>query len=250
MDQAGQSDRQSFNSGKLGILGGLGPLASAEFLKTIYEYNLVDYEQQAPVVFVYSDPSFPDRTEAFLSNNEKVIYDRLLSALRHLKRLGASRIVMCCLTMHHLLPQIPAKLRASIVSLVDEIVRSLANSSQTHLMFCSAGTRRLEIFQRHPKWKSVAEKVVFPGEKDQESIHHDLIYRIKLDRHPAEFAVRIEELTKKYGTTSFIAGCTEMHLQVKYLMRRADHRIGWIDPLINIAAALKQGEARVDRGTE
>ena len=46
----------------LGILGGMGPLTSAEFLKTIYEVNISGPEQDAPACVLYSDPSVPDRT--------------------------------------------------------------------------------------------------------------------------------------------------------------------------------------------
>jgi aspartate racemase len=53
----------------IGILGGMGPVASAEFLKTIYEDQLDPDEQGAPIVMMYSDPTFPDRTKAFLASN-------------------------------------------------------------------------------------------------------------------------------------------------------------------------------------
>ena len=50
----------------LGVLGGMGGLASAEFVKTVYEISGegVEQEQAGPVVLMYSDPAFPDRTAA------------------------------------------------------------------------------------------------------------------------------------------------------------------------------------------
>jgi aspartate racemase len=47
---------------KLGVLGGMGPLASAEFLKTIYEESLDGPEQTAPQVVLHSDGSSPGCT--------------------------------------------------------------------------------------------------------------------------------------------------------------------------------------------
>ena len=49
-------------SNVLGVVGGMGPLASAEFVKTIYEYGLNRREQESPSVVLVSDPTFPDRT--------------------------------------------------------------------------------------------------------------------------------------------------------------------------------------------
>ena len=54
----------------LGILGGMGPLASAEFLKTIYEYGTRDLEQRSPACILYSDPTFPDRTQTIVNGEE------------------------------------------------------------------------------------------------------------------------------------------------------------------------------------
>ncbi|MCB1034320.1 MAG: hypothetical protein KDD47_10865, partial [Acidobacteria bacterium] len=52
-----------------GIVGGLGPLASAEFLLTIYEQYTDVAEQEMPVCLVISDPTFPDRTTRFLAGD-------------------------------------------------------------------------------------------------------------------------------------------------------------------------------------
>jgi len=38
----------------LGVLGGMGPVVTAEFLKSIYEYNpFIDKEQESPNVIVF-----------------------------------------------------------------------------------------------------------------------------------------------------------------------------------------------------
>ena len=66
----------------LGVVGGAGPLASAEFIKTIYECSLGEREQEAPVVLLYSDPTFPDRTEALLAGD----YEPTLTQAR--RRIG------------------------------------------------------------------------------------------------------------------------------------------------------------------
>ena len=80
------------NQKVLGVLGGMGGLASAEFVKTIYEFSgeLSLPEQAGPVVAMYSDPAFPDRTEAFLRGETQPILTRLIDALDRLDRMGAT----------------------------------------------------------------------------------------------------------------------------------------------------------------
>ena len=50
-----------------GILGGMGPLASAEFLTSIYKLSLGRTEQNMPRLYLVSDPTVPDRTKAILN---------------------------------------------------------------------------------------------------------------------------------------------------------------------------------------
>ncbi|MBD2773824.1 hypothetical protein [Iningainema tapete] len=63
----------------LGILGGMEPLASAEFLQTIYEENLTDIEQELPACILYSDLTFGDCTEAILAGTEEILIKHLES---------------------------------------------------------------------------------------------------------------------------------------------------------------------------
>ena len=64
----------------LGVLGGMGGLASAEFVKTIYELSGAEshLEQDEPALVMYSDPAFPDRTEAFLRGETQLILTGLI----------------------------------------------------------------------------------------------------------------------------------------------------------------------------
>jgi aspartate/glutamate racemase len=77
--------------GRLGIIGGIGPLASAEFLRTIYRLNAADPEQQAPDCILFSDPSFPDRTACIQAGTTPQLTARLVASLEELVRLGAER---------------------------------------------------------------------------------------------------------------------------------------------------------------
>jgi aspartate racemase len=47
---------------KLGVLGGMGPAASADFLRILAERAPATIDQEQPIVYVISDPQIPDRT--------------------------------------------------------------------------------------------------------------------------------------------------------------------------------------------
>lgn len=222
----------------LGILGGMGGLASAEFVKTIYELSgqVSPREQAAPVVLMYSDPTFPDRTEAFLRGETQPLLTRLIDALELLCGMGASQLVVCCLTIHYLLPQVPYSLRKRIISLTDVIFSSVETLKKKHLVISSRGTIKLKLLQEHPRWDEVRNYFVFPSEAEQRQMH-DLIYEVKLNRNLREARLVIETLLARHGVDSFIAACSEIHLLAKQFAPSSprQHGYGCLDPLAIIA---------------
>lgn len=222
--------------GWLGVVGGLGPLVSAEFLKTIYEEGIVGAEQNSPRVLMYSDPTFPDRTSAFLAGDEEPIVRQLTGVLENLRAQGAARIVICCVTMHHVLHRVPASLRALVVSLIDVATDAVSRSDEKHLLLCSTGTRRLRLFEAHPRWAEIRERIVLPSDDDQDAVHR-MIYALKVNEPIGAVAPALESLLRQYGVQSFVAGCTEMHLFAKHRLRHTEHRC--IDPLYVIARDLE-----------
>lgn len=227
----------------LGILGGIGPLASAEFLRTIYDHNVGVREQEAPPVVMYSDPSFPDRTEAILGGSHEVLLAQLVEALTALSRMRVSRIVICCFTVHYLLPRVPDELRRMVTSLLDVVFANLARRPGRHLLICTNGARRMELFQNHARWESAKDRLVLPREGDQLLIH-ELIYRIKKNQDVRELIPTLETLLAKYEVDSFVAGCTELHLLAKQpIFANGGRKPGYscIDPLTIIARGLREG---------
>lgn len=200
-----------------------------EFLKTIYECSPATCEQDLPRVVLYSDPTFPDRTETLLAGFDDLLLDPLVDALRVLERLGANRIVICCVTLHHLLPKLPHSLRSRIWSLIDVALANVIESKERHLLLCTIGTRQLGIFQLHPQWSAAQDLLVLADDDDQQLIH-GLIYQIKSNVDVGRLIPIIDSLLSKYRVNSFIAGCTEMHLLAKHFRER-----GCIDPLSIIA---------------
>jgi aspartate racemase len=222
----------------LGILGGMGPLASAELVKTIYRLNISGPEQDAPQCVLLSDPSFPDRTEAILAGDTGELARRLTAALRDLSERGAERIVIACVTVHHVLPEVPNDLRGKVISLIDLVIDEVAASQKPHLLLATTGTRKARIFERHERWQEVAEQVRLLKEEDQHRLH-ETIYKIK-QNDPVDACLDwLESLVPRYGIDRFIFGCTELHLLQEPLARRPARSFATVDPLQTVARNLR-----------
>jgi aspartate racemase len=222
----------------LGVLGGMGGLASAEFVKTVYEISgeVSKQEQAGPVVLMYSDPAFPDRTSAFLRGETQPILNRLIDALELLDRMGASQFVICCMTIHYLLPQLPAALRERIISLPEAIFFAIESLKKKHLVISSTGTIKLQLLQQQPRWEHARNYFVFPSEEEQRHMH-DLIYQVKQNRNLKEARSFVETLLERHRVDSFVAACSEIHLLAKQFKTSSAQQRGYgcIDPLLIIA---------------
>ncbi|RAM48147.1 MAG: aspartate/glutamate racemase family protein, partial [Hapalosiphonaceae cyanobacterium JJU2] len=121
----------------LGILGGMGPMASTEFLKTIYECNLANLEQESPICILYSDPTICDRTSAIINNSSKLLIKSLIDKFEALEQIGVNKVVIPCITAHHFLPKLPLEMQNKVVSLIDIIVEEVLNTRKKYLLLCT-----------------------------------------------------------------------------------------------------------------
>ncbi len=205
----------------LGILGGLGPLASAQFLMNIYKnssstaVSVERSEQHLPRVIMISDPSFPDRTETLLLGNPTELVRLTEAALCSLEQMGATETLICCLTLHAIVPLLSARLREKLILLPDLALEEVVRNQKPVLMLSSIGARRLKIFQNSTLWNDAEEFVIFPNTAEQERIHKT-IYQLKLsanlERDTLSAYRLFESLAIKYNVDHLICGCTEFHL--------------------------------------
>lgn len=223
-----------------GVIGGMGPLASAEFIRTIYEMRPGHREQDMPGVILVSDPTMPDRTECFRKGCIHILAQKLETSIRQLGSLGVTNIVVCCLTIHHVLHSLPANLQQKVFSLVQVIHSAVIRRRRMHLLLCTSGARDMRLFESHPLWKHASNYVVMPSVSDQDAIHQ-LIYRIKRNLQTDKDLAPLENLAARYKAEALIAGCTDLHLIAKKTRSLSNHGIQWLDPLQIAASRIVDG---------
>jgi aspartate racemase len=220
---------------KLGILGGMGPLASAEFLQCIYRHNMGACDQDSINIFMHSITSVPDRTKVILANSEELFIDELIKNCTRLSSHNIDKIVICCFTSHCFFNHIPVLIRKKIISLVGIVQQMVVSGSKPSLLLASKGSYQKEVFFKGEDNTS-SKFIIVPDTNDQEKVH-SLIYDIlKCGKDPSLAVQGINDLLEKYKVTSFIAGCTEFHLLNPDLFPG----ITVIDPLRFLAVNLKE----------
>ncbi len=83
----------------LGVLGGMGPLASAQFMLRLTLLTPAARDQDHIPAVLWSDPRVPDRTRGHLAGGEDPL-PWLLRGIAALKRAGCGAIAIPCNTAH------------------------------------------------------------------------------------------------------------------------------------------------------
>ena len=91
--------------GTIGILGGMGPLATADLFRKIVLMTDASCDNDHIRVFIDSNAQIPDRTRAILEGGEDPV-PQMLSALENLEKCGASCVIMPCNTAHYFIDRL------------------------------------------------------------------------------------------------------------------------------------------------
>ncbi|MCJ2036095.1 amino acid racemase [Methylobacterium sp. J-068] len=109
----------------LGVLGGMGPMATVDFLKKLVEATPAARDQDHLGVMVAQASDIPDRTSAILGRGPDPL-PAMTTALRRLEAAGATRIAMPCNTAHHWHGALQALTPVPILHIVDAVAEALA----------------------------------------------------------------------------------------------------------------------------
>ena len=102
----------------LGVLGGMGPAATAEFLRLLAVYAPAERDQEHPRVVSFSDPHIPDRTAAIRGTGEDPT-SRLKDGLLRLVDWGADLLAVPCNTAHPFIDEFRQELPVPLVHIVE-----------------------------------------------------------------------------------------------------------------------------------
>ena len=196
----------------IGILGGMGPLATADLYRKIIERTRADRDNEHIRVYIDGNAAIPDRTAAILHGGEDPVPE-MLSALRHLEACGADCIIMPCNTAHYFLPRLREQTALPILDM-QRITAAVCRErfpGKTAAILATDGTVQSGLYDRALDAEGV--RWMHPGEYEQKTLMH-LIYGVVKASRPMEPEKErwdaILDTLRGQGADLFILGCTEL----------------------------------------
>ncbi|MFJ4225425.1 aspartate/glutamate racemase family protein [Microbacterium sp. NPDC089695] len=218
----------------LGVLGGMGPLATARFYEALVRATPARVDQDHIRTVIWSDPAIPDRTAAILGHGPSPV-PAMLAGARQLRRLGARVIATPCNTAHRYLPEVSRIARVKMIDMVDETLsRASLTGSSSAAILGTRGTRAARLYD------SAAERhglrIAYPTEREQTDLIDRAILLVKEGRSLKEAETLIAlaaSAAQAAGADVVVAACTEIPL----VMATAAASVTMIDSIDCLAAA-------------
>lgn len=131
----------------LGILGGMGPSATADFLVKLIALTPAQRDQEHIPLMISCLPQTPDRSTAILSGGSSPL-PALLLGLKRLQEAGALAIVIPCNTSHHWFDQLQAATTAPILHIADAALAAVPAGKRPVAILATRGALASGFYQR------------------------------------------------------------------------------------------------------
>lgn len=218
---------------RLGILGGMGPAASAEYITRLIAQTSASCDQEHIPFVLWNEPRTPDRSTSIKNGDDRPL-PFLLQGIQQLKTVGCNLIVIPCNSAHFWYDEL-LNLEVPIIHIVDSVAYSLCdiNVTGTIGIMGTQGTIESELYQsRLTDWDCIV-----PTQEEMDNIVQPAIDLVKagdmVKSHTMLMSV-VDSLIAR-GAKAVVLGCTEIPLAVREHSQNGIPLINSIDSLVKVA---------------
>jgi aspartate racemase len=213
----------------IGILGGMGPAAAADFYVRIVSGHGALRDQDHPPCILYSATQVPDRT-AFLLGGGVNPAPELVAAASLIEAAGADFIAMPCNSAHAFLPSMRAAVGIPILDMIALAAAAVARvvpQAERIGLLATSGTVEAELYDKPLRSREL--EPLYPDVAVQQRVM-EAIKEVKAGGAPCgrESDARLVEAAAHLsarGADCIIMGCTEVPLA----LATADSPVAAID---------------------
>lgn len=219
----------------IGILGGMGPLATADLFRKIVTLTDAARDNDHIRIYIDDNATIPDRTAAILEGGPSPLPE-MTDSLRKLESCGADCLVMPCNTAHYFLPQLQPLTKVPFLSMLQATAAACRARfpGVTAAVLATRGTLKAGLYQQALTDAGVS--FLIPGEEEQDALMRVIYDGVKAGRGPETYGAdmnAVVESLRRQGAGYFILGCTELPLAAEQM----GLAVPTIDPTEELAKA-------------
>jgi aspartate racemase len=200
----------------LGVLGGMGPLASAHFMLRLTLLTPADRDQDHIPTVLWSDPRIPDRIAGQAGTGPDPL-PWLLRGINGLRQAGCGAIAIPCNTVHGWFrPMAEAGLPIlHIVGAAAADLRRLGITRGTIGVLGTVPTLAMRLYQDRLEAEGWA--CIQPDREQMERLVLPAIAKVKVNRSVEAYEPLVDAVNSlaSRGATAVVLGCTEIPLGIQ-----------------------------------
>lgn len=199
---------------KLGIIGGLGPMASAYFYELLIEMTEAKTDQEHMEVLLYSCPGIPDRTAYILGQSRENPVEKMTEVGKALAP-QVDVLAIPCITAHYFHRQLEERIGMPILHAVKETAHYLKerNIKKVAVMATDA-TVLTNLFKQELDRCHIT--CIYPDTENQKLVMHLIFDDVKAGRAiEGDLYKRVSEHLFEKGAEAILLGCTELSILKK-----------------------------------
>ena len=195
---------------KLGVIGGMGPLATVSFYERVVLNTAAKCDNEHIDMVVLSHASMPDRTKCIIENRGGEFLEVIKKDFKILEDIGVEAVAIPCNTSHYFFNEFKKFTGLRIINLIEETILEVKKRGIEKIaVFGTLGTLNSKVYEKYANQHGLLVKEVSP--EDKQAVM-DIIYDIKetncLDGR------RFVDILSRYcdDETVGIIACTELSL--------------------------------------
>ena len=227
----------------IGIIGGMGPLATADLFEKIISNTKAETDQEHFHVIIDNNTNIPDRTNAVLYDGSDPIPEMIRSA-KLLESRGAECLIMPCNTAHYFYNDIAKAVHVDVLNMIDITCKAIVESGYKRAgLLATTGTIKTGVYARSCEKYGI--DLLVPDDSHQVAVM-DMIYKgIKAGKTEYDCSIvndGVKDMLDR-GAEVIILGCTELPLAYKMYQMH----FSFIDPTNELAKAAIINAGGVER---
>jgi aspartate racemase len=196
----------------LGVLGGMGPAATVDFLAKLIRLTPAERDQDHIPVVVVSDPCVPDRIAPIMEGRGPSPLEALRQGIRTLEQAGARCVAIPCHTAHHWYDGMIASARVPILHIADAVLADLARRGAAGPigLLATAATLKAGFYQA--RLAAAGYACTLPGDEVMAASVLPAIALVKRNRAAEAAPLLVEAVRhlRQRGAATILLACTEL----------------------------------------
>lgn len=193
----------------LGVIGGMGPLATADFFRKLIDATPARNDDEHIPVLIHSVPQVPSRQAAILRAGPSPL-PALLAARDRVLAGGATVLVMPCNTAHYWYDGLIAGCNVPFIHIVDAVAELLPAEARELGIVATRATLQTRVFEQRLSRRGIA--LTAPDDLTYDRAVQPAIDAVKrgATREGGQLLEPVVAAALDRGATAVVLACTEL----------------------------------------